>query len=126
MRDADNEREQGTPNPDALGAFYVIGEKPNEVISGWIALEDGKDEFLETIFEEMEYTLQIEVKDQHMYNLYFVDSSKKNKLTEVPDQESFDKIKKLEQIKVMILHKDIKITDVENHPRFKDWLEETE
>ena len=43
-----NERTDSN-EPDALGAFYVIGSKPNEVISGWIALEDGKDEFLETI-----------------------------------------------------------------------------
>ncbi|MHA1908230.1 MAG: hypothetical protein ACW98Y_13105 [Candidatus Thorarchaeota archaeon] len=126
MRDADKESELGDTDPDALGAFYVIGGKPSEVISGWIALDEGIDEFLETIFEEMEYTLQIEVKDQHMYDLYYVDSKKENTLTVVPDQQGFENVKQLEQIKVMVLHKDINKSDVENHPRFKDWLEESE
>jgi hypothetical protein len=122
MRDAEREND----DDDALGAFYVIGSKPSESISGWIALEQGKDEFLETIFEEMEYTLQIEIEDQHMYDLYYVDSKKKNQLIVVPDQKVYNHVKELESIMVMVLHKDINITEVENHPRFKDWLEETE
>jgi len=39
-----------TNEPDVLAAFYVIGSKPNEVISGWIALEEGKDENDHQIF----------------------------------------------------------------------------
>ena len=126
MRDTDKKREQSNSEPDAMGAFYVIGGKPNEVISGWIALEEGVDEFLETIFEEMEYTLQMEVKNQHMYDLYYVDSTKENHLTAVPDQKMFDYVKQLERIMVMVLHKEVDKSEVENHPRFINWLEESE
>lgn len=126
MRDADRETDTGDTSQDALGAFYIIGKQPHESMSGWIALEDRVDEFLETVFEEMEYTLQVEVKDQNMYNLYFVDTSKNNSLKPVSDQNVFEYVKKLERILVMVLHKDIDASKVESHPRYQDWLEETD
>ncbi|MFW9910240.1 MAG: hypothetical protein ACFFEF_16910 [Candidatus Thorarchaeota archaeon] len=126
MRDADKQSSVKESEQDSFGAFYVIGNQPNKSISGWIALEDGLDELLETVFEEMEFTLQVEVKDQDMYDVYYVDIKNNNKLTKVPDQKSYDYVKNLERILVMILHKDVLVSDVQNHPRFIDWLEETE
>jgi hypothetical protein len=126
MRDADDNRTDADEGQDALGAFYVIGEKPNEVMSGYIALEDGIDEFCETVFEEMEFTLQVEVKDQKAYSLFYVDTGDKNALKRVIDDKAFDELKKLDKIFLMMLHHSINVKDVESNPRLKDWLEETD
>jgi hypothetical protein len=126
MRDADDNRTDADEGQDALGAFYVIGAEPNEVISGWIALEDGIDEFFETVFEEMEFTLQVEVKDQKAYSLFYVDTGDRNALKRVVDDKAFDELKKLDKIFLMMLHHSINVKDVESNPRLKDWLEETD
>jgi len=126
MRDTDKEIEPKDSEQDALGAFYIIGKQPHESMSGWIALEDRMDEFLETIFEEMEYTLQVEVKNQHMYDLYFVDTSRNNSLQHVPNQKVFESVKQLERISIMVLHKDVDVSAVVSHPRYQDWLTETD
>ncbi len=126
MRDTDKEREQEESEQDVLGAFYIIGKQPHESVSGWIALDKRMDEFLEMVFEEMEYTLQVEVKDHNMYNLYFVDTSKNNSLNSVPDQKAFEYVRQLEPILVMLVHKDIDTSAVVSHPRYQDWLEEND
>ncbi|MFW9920558.1 MAG: hypothetical protein ACFFED_13220 [Candidatus Thorarchaeota archaeon] len=126
MRDADNDDSSSTGEQDTLAAFYVIGKKPHEVISGWIALEEGLDEFRETIFEEMEFTLQTTVEKQNEYNLYFVDSKSKNSLSRIDDQSTFETLKKEEGIRLMLLHSSVDTKQVESHPRFHDWLEETD
>ncbi|MDF1540749.1 MAG: hypothetical protein P1Q69_17770 [Candidatus Thorarchaeota archaeon] len=126
MRDADKEKESEDSEQDALGAFYIIGKQPHESMSGWIALEERVDEFLEMIFEEMEYTLQVEVKDQNMYDLYFVDTSKNNTLNPVPDQKAFEYVREQEKILVMVLHKEVDTSVVVSHPRYQDWLEEND
>ena len=126
MRDSERERKPDESEQDALGAFYIIGKEPHESMSGWIALEERIDEFLETIFEEMEYTLQVEVKNQHMYDLYSVDTSKNSTLQHVPDQKVFETVKQLERISIMVLHKDVDVGAVVSHPRYQDWLAETD
>lgn len=126
MRDADKDETSTSSGQDALGAFYVIGEKPNEVMSGLIALEEGIDEFRETVFEEMEFTLQVEVKDQNAYSLFYVDTGDKDTLKRVVDDSAFEELKKMDKIFLMMLHQSVNVKDVESNPRLKDWLEETD
>ncbi|MBN2229028.1 MAG: hypothetical protein JW779_05495 [Candidatus Thorarchaeota archaeon] len=124
MRDAESNPDIG--EQDTLAAFYVIGKKPHEVISGWIALEDELDEFRKVIFEEMEFTLQIQVEKQNEYSFYYVDLKKKNSLSMIDNQALFEELKKTNNLRIMLLHNSIPIRQVETHPRFCDWLEETD
>jgi len=126
MRDADKSTGGTASEQDTLAAFYVIGKNPNEVISGWIALEDGLDEFREIIFEEMEFTLQAKISKQDDYKLFFVDRATRNSLSPIGNQQAFEHLKKMDGIRLMLLHSSVDTKQVESHPRFQDWLEETD
>jgi hypothetical protein len=109
--------------PSELTAnFFVLFKDENVSIDGWISLEQTLNKFLLLLQEEIEYCWGEEYANMEDYSLFYIDLDEKNNLKEVKGEEIYQKVRKLEEIFIVVLHKEIKYRIIENLPLVFEWF----
>ncbi|MFX1457527.1 MAG: hypothetical protein ACFFDB_19330 [Promethearchaeota archaeon] len=121
----DFEKIQQNYEPSEITAnFIVLFKDEINSIEGWIMLEESLNEFILRVEEELEYQWGKEDADMNDYSLFFIDTEDKNTLKEINTENSYQKLKSLEEIFIVILHQEIKYRIIENLPPVFDWFME--
>jgi len=108
--------------PDVTANFFVLYKDEESWFDGWISMEKSLEEFISLIQEEIEYTWDIEHVDMTDYILFHIDLEDKNNLKEIKDNEYYQWVKQLNEIFIVVLHKEIKYRIIENIPPVFEWF----
>ncbi len=57
-----------------------------------------------------------------MYHIFHINTEDKNKLQEVKDDQIYQQIRKLKDIFIVVLHREIKYRIIENLPPVFEWF----
>jgi hypothetical protein len=102
--------------------FFVLFKDEIVSIDGWISLELTFSKFISLLQEEIEYCWGEEYADMDDYFLFYIDVDEKNNLKEIRGEEIYQKVRKLEEIFIVVLHKEIKYRIIENLPLVFEWF----
>ena len=105
--------------------FFVLYKEELAWLDGWISLEDSFEEFLSLIQGELEYSWDVPNVDMADYIFFHIDLQDKNKLKEIKDNNDYLHVRQLEEIFIVVLHKEIKYRIIENLPPVFEWFMET-
>ena len=124
MPDFEKVKENYQP-PEITANFFVFYKDESTWLEGLISLEDSFEEFLSLIQDELEYSWDLQYVDMRNYITFHIDLQDKNKLKEMKNNNDFRSVKQLEEIFIVVLHKEIKYRIIENLPAVFDWFMET-
>ncbi len=105
--------------------FFVLYKDESTWLEGWISLEDSFEEFLSIIQGELEYSWDLQYVDMSDYITFHIDLQDKNKLKEIKNNKELKSVRQLEEIFLVVLHKEIKYRIIENLPVVFEWFMET-
>ncbi|KKK62938.1 hypothetical protein LCGC14_2999350, partial [marine sediment metagenome] len=91
-------------------------------IHGGISLKKTFEEFLSLIEEEIGYLWGSEYADLADYIIFHIDIDDKNKLQEVKNGQIYQQLRKLKDIFIVVLHREIKYRIIENLPPVFEWF----
>ena len=109
-------------SPEVTANFFVLYKDEETWINGWISMEPSLEEFISIVQEEIEYSWELGHIDIQEYLFFHIDLNDKNHLKEIKDDNYYQFIKRLDEIYIVILHKDIKYRIIENIPPLFEWL----
>ncbi|MHA2270067.1 MAG: hypothetical protein ACXAB8_19915 [Promethearchaeota archaeon] len=118
------EVEQNFKSSEITANFIVLYKDEINSLEGWIMLEETLSEFSSRVQEELEYHWGKEDADMNDYSIYQIDTKEKNNLKEVHTEDTYQNLKNLEEIFIVILHKEVKYRIIENLPPVFDWFME--
>ncbi|MHA2038151.1 MAG: hypothetical protein ACW98X_17070 [Promethearchaeota archaeon] len=118
------EVEQNFKSSEITANFIVLYKDEISSLEGWIMLEETLSEFSSRVQEELEYHWGKEDADMNDYSIYQIDTEEKNNLKEVHTEDTYQNLKNLEEIFIVILHKEVKYRIIENLPPVFDWFME--
>lgn len=124
MPDFEKGKENYQP-PEVTANFFVLYKDESTWLEGWISLGDSFEEFLLLIQGELEYSWDLQYVDMRDYITFHIDLQDKNKLKEIKNNEEFKSVRQLEEIFLVVLHKEIKYRIIENLPAVFEWFVET-
>ncbi|MFX1320855.1 MAG: hypothetical protein ACFFAQ_04335 [Promethearchaeota archaeon] len=116
--------EENVRFPEVTGNFIVVYEDQDIYLYGWIALDQTLNTFLSFLQKEIEYSWGPEYADINDYLLFHIDTTDKNKLKEISNNEYYQFVRKQDEIFIVILHKKIKYRIIENIPPVFNWFME--
>ena len=102
--------------------FFILYKDEETWLDGWISLDPSLEEFISVIQEEIKYSWELENVDMANYRLFYIDLEDKNNLKEIIDDQYYQWVKQLEEIFIVVLHKDIKYRIIENIPPVFEWF----
>ena len=102
--------------------FIIVYKDEESSMEGWISLEKTMLEFISLLKDEVEYQWGTEFAYMEDYMIFYIDLNDKNKLKDIKDEDTFQGVKKLEEIFLVILHKEIKYRIIENLPLVYEWF----
>ncbi|MHA2181247.1 MAG: hypothetical protein ACXAAH_07475 [Promethearchaeota archaeon] len=111
-------------SPEVNANFIILFKDEIESIEGWIRLEKNLSEFKTRLQEEIEYYWGKNFAHMNDYLIFKIDTAEKNRLKEIATEEFYQNLKKLTQIFIVILHKEIKYRIIENLPPVFEWFME--
>ncbi|MFX0083710.1 MAG: hypothetical protein ACFE94_18320 [Candidatus Hodarchaeota archaeon] len=114
---------QNFQRSEVIANFFVLFKDEDISIDGWISLEETLPKFISHLQEEIEYCWGAEYADMDDYIIFYIDTDEKNNLKEITDEEVYQKIRKLGEIFMVVLHKDIKYRIIENLPLVFEWFQ---
>ncbi|MFX1569287.1 MAG: hypothetical protein ACFFCV_13065 [Promethearchaeota archaeon] len=109
-------------SPEVTANFFVLYKDEEAWINGWISMEPSLEEFISILQEEIEYSWELEHIDMEDYLIFHIDLEDKNNLKEIKDENYYRWIKLLDEIFIVVLHKDIKYRIIENIPPVFEWF----
>ena len=89
--------------------YFVLDKDEQTNLYGWIALDESFNDFLSLLRDEMEYSWGKEYSNLKEYNFYYIDLENKYNLMEINNEAIYHQVRKLKEIYLVVLHKDIKI-----------------
>ncbi len=110
--------------PSTTANLLVVGERPNHVMSGWVAADSTLAELWAYLISEIEFTFEITVTKPEDYYLYVVDVNEDNHLVELLDQDSYDFYQGNPPLYLVVLHKTRSPIEIELDPEFAAWLDD--
>ncbi|MFX1315529.1 MAG: hypothetical protein ACFE9T_06660 [Promethearchaeota archaeon] len=116
--------EENVRFPEVTGNFIVVYEDQDVYLYGWIALDETFATFLSFLQEEIEYSWGQEYADMNDYLIFHIDTTDKNKLKEISNNEYYQFVRKQDEIFIVVLHKEIKYRIIENIPSVYEWFME--
>ena len=119
------EIEQNFDPSDITANFIIVFKDEIDSIEGWIMLEETMSEFNLRLQEEIESYWGKDYADINDYSIFHLDTEEKNTLKEIDTDELYQNLKTLEQIFIVILHKEIKYRIIENLPPVFEWFMES-
>ncbi len=102
--------------------FFILYKDEENWLDGWISLDPSLEEFISVLREEIEYSWELENVDMSDYLLFHIDLDDKNNLKEIEDNEYYQLVRQLQDIFIVVLHKDIKYRIIENIPPVFEWF----
>ncbi|MFX0030938.1 MAG: hypothetical protein ACFE8B_17120 [Candidatus Hermodarchaeota archaeon] len=102
--------------------FFVLFKDENTSIDGWISLGDSLIKFISLIQEEIEYCWGTDHANMDDYIIFYIDVDEKNNLKEIENEKVYQKIRNLNDIFIVILHKEVKYRIIENLPLVFEWF----
>ncbi len=123
MPDFEKVKENYQP-PEVTANFFVLYKDESTWLEGWIS-KDSFEEFLSLIQGELEYSWDLQYVDMRDYIIFHIDLQDKNKLKEIKNNKDFKSVRQLEEIFLVVLHKEIKYRIIENLPAVFEWFVET-
>lgn len=102
--------------------FFILYKDEESSIDGVISLDQTFDEFLSLLQGEIEYIWGTEYANMDDYLIFYIDLNDKNRLKEVSDEKVYQTIRKVKEIFLVILHKEIKYRIIENLPPVFEWF----
>ncbi len=108
--------------PEVTANFFVLYKDEEAWINGWISMEASLEEFISMLQEEIEYSWELENVDMEDYLIFHIDLEDKNNLKEINDDNYYHWVKLLDEIFIVVLHKDIKYRIIENIPPVFEWF----
>lgn len=102
--------------------FFVLYKDESTWLHGWISMEDSFEEFLSLVQGEIEYSWDSEYADMADYIIFHIDLEDNNNLKEIKDNQYYQFVRQLQEIFIVVLHKDIKYRIIENIPPVFDWF----
>ncbi|MBY8985781.1 MAG: hypothetical protein KGD65_11970 [Candidatus Lokiarchaeota archaeon] len=119
------EIEQNFESSDITANFIIVFKDEIDSIEGWIMLEETLNEFNSHLQEEIEYYWGEDYADMKDYSIFHLNTEDKNTLKEIDTDKYYQNLKTLEQIFIVILHKEIKYRIIENLPPVFEWFMES-
>jgi len=111
-------------SPEITANFFVLCKDEDYWIEGWIAMEESFEEFIILVQGELEYSWGEQFSNMVDYIIFYIDLEDKNNLKEIKDEESYQKVIKLDDIFIVVLHREIKYRIIENLPPVFEWFTE--
>ncbi len=108
--------------PEVTANFFILYKDEETWLNGWISMEPSLEEFISVLREEIEYSWELEDVDMTNYLLFHIDLEDKNNLKEISDNEYYQWVRQLDEIFIVVLHKDIKYRIIENIPPVFEWF----
>ena len=102
--------------------FLVLYKDESTWLHGWISMEDSFEEFLSLVQGEIEYSWDSDYADMADYIIFHIDLEDNNNLKEIKDNQYYQFVRQLQEIFIVVLHKDIKYRIIENIPPVFDWF----
>ena len=107
---------------DVAANFFVLFKNESVSIDGWISLELTLRKFISLLQGEIEYCWGADYADMDDYFLFYIDIYEKNNLKELKEDVVYQEVRKLKEIFIVALHKDIKYRIIENLPLVFEWF----
>ncbi|MHA2008533.1 MAG: hypothetical protein ACXABO_13965 [Promethearchaeota archaeon] len=107
---------------DVAANFIIVYKDEESSMEGWISLEKTLSHFIFLLKGEIEYHWGSEFAYMGEYLFFYIDINDKNRLKDIKDDNTFQKVKKLKEIFVVILHNEIKYRIIENLPLVFEWF----
>lgn len=107
---------------EVTAEFFILYKDEESSIDGVISLDQTFDEFLSLLQGEIEYIWGTEYANMDDYLIFYIDLNDKNRLKEVSDEKVYQTIRKVKEIFLVILHKEIKYRIIENLPPVFEWF----
>jgi hypothetical protein len=111
--------------PEVIANFFVLYKDEEDWLDGWISMEPSLEEFISLIQEEIEYSWGLDQVDMADYIIFHIDLDDKNNLKEIKNNQYYQLVRQLQEIYIVVLHKDIKYRIIENIPPLFEWFMET-
>lgn len=108
--------------PEVTANFFVLYKDEKTQLNGWISLEPSLEEFISVLRDEIEDSWELENIDIAEYLIFHIDLEDKNNLKEITDNQYYQWVMQLEDIFIIVLHKDIKYRIIENIPPVFEWF----
>ncbi|MFX1275044.1 MAG: hypothetical protein ACFFBP_17940 [Promethearchaeota archaeon] len=105
-----------------IGNFFILDDTEESWLYGEIELDEALDQFISLIKEEIDYSWGPEFSDMNEYLIFYIDTNDKNNLKEIKNNGIYQKVKKLEEIYIAIIHKKIPYRIIENIPPLFEWF----
>jgi len=103
--------------------LLVVGEFPDQIMEGWLALVNRLDELRAFIIGEIEDALDITILHPEEYRIYNVLQTQEYLLEEIRDQASYGIVQMQSQIFLVALHNTVDPTRFAEDPRLHEWIE---
>ena len=107
---------------DLTANFIVLFKDEESSMEGWISLEKTLSDFIFLLEGEIEYQWGAEFASIDDYILFYIDLKDKNKLKAILNDDTFQQVKKLKEIFIVVLHNEIEYRIIENLPLVFDWF----
>lgn len=107
---------------EIIANFFVLDKDEEIWLEGWISMEPSLEEFISVLQEEIEYSWDLENVDMADYKLFHIDLDDKNNLKEIKDDKYYKLVRQLQDIFIVVLHKEIKYRIIENIPPVFEWF----
>ncbi|MFW9785569.1 MAG: hypothetical protein ACFFFB_25020 [Candidatus Heimdallarchaeota archaeon] len=107
---------------EVTAEFFILYKDEESSIDGVISLDQTFDEFLSLLRGEIEFIWGTEYANMDDYLIFYIDLNDKNRLKEVSDEKVYQTIRKVKEIFLVILHKEIKYRIIENLPPVFEWF----
>ena len=108
--------------PEVICKFFILDDIEESWLYGEITLDESLKQFIALIMAEIEYSWGSEFSDINDYFIYYIDTNDRNNLKEIKDETVYQTVKKLEEIYIAIIHKNITYRIIENIPPLFDWF----
>lgn len=102
--------------------FFVLFKDESVSIDGWITLEQNLSKFISLLQGEIEYCWGEEYANMDDYYLFYIDIDEKNNLKELREEIVYQDVRKLNEIFIVALHKEIEYRIIENLPLVFEWF----
>lgn len=108
--------------PEITANFFILDKDEETWLNGWISLAPSLEEFISVLREEIEYSWDLEEVDMADFVIFYIDLDDKNNMKEITDNQYYQGVMQLEDIFIVVLHKDIKYRIIENIPPVFEWF----
>lgn len=108
--------------PEVTANFFILYKDEETYLNGWISLEPSLEEFISVLRDEIEYSWELDNVDMADYLIFHIDLEDKNNMKEITDNQYYQGVMQLEDIFIVVLHKDIKYRIIENIPSVFEWF----